>query len=341
MKPVIICGGIGSKMWPASRQKSPKHFLKLIGEKSLFQLNYEILRKKFEPGEIFLQTNADQAKIAMEQEPEIVMENVFIEPEMRDQGPATGFAAAMLMKRGLADEPFMLIQADVLREPAEYFLKLIDIFDESIKREGKLMTGGMKPSFAVMGVDYLVVDPETHRMSKWLGRGTKEEVEGYLSTGEALIHTNHYAWTARKLLECFQKLRPEWYQPLMNIVAGDDVAEEYGRMPKGRIEEVTHTELANGFVYELPFRWIDFGTWESVSKYLGQNPSTGSENGVQIDSKDNLIRMPQGKMIATIGVENLVIVDTGDALLVMKKDQSGRVGEVVDKLKEEGKTELL
>ena len=95
MKAVIICGGIGSKMWPMSRSSMPKHFLPLIGNKSLFELNYEALRKKFGPEEIFLQTNEVQAKIAKSLKPEIPEENIFAEPEMRNQGPATGSAAPL------------------------------------------------------------------------------------------------------------------------------------------------------------------------------------------------------------------------------------------------------
>lgn len=334
MKPVIICGGIGSKMWPVSRSSCPKHFAKLLGEKSLFQINYNALRLKFRPEEIYVQTNQEQALIAQEQVPEIPKENYFIEPEMRNQGPATGFAAAMLFNK-FPDEPFMLVQADVMREPPEKFIEMVELFDETIRREGRLMTAGLKPDFAVMGVDYLIVDPETHRMQQWLGRGEKEVIEGYLKDGKALIHTNHYAWTPRKLLECLKARKPEWYGPLMNIVEGGNVVEEYAKMPKGPIEEVTQFELLEGLVVELPFVWRDFGTWESLASYLGNKPADS-----EINSRNNFV-WPSKRYIATIGVEDLVIVDTPDALLVMKKNESGTVGQVVDKLKEEGNNELL
>ncbi|MGI5840714.1 MAG: sugar phosphate nucleotidyltransferase [Patescibacteria group bacterium] len=334
MNPVIICGGIGSKMWPVSRSSCPKHFAKLLGNKSLFQLNYEALRLKFRAEEIFVQTNEEQAKIAQEQVPEIPQENYFIEPEMRNQGPATGFAAAMLFKK-FPDEPFMLVQADVLREPAEKFIEMIELFDRTIKSEGRLMTAGLKPDYAVMGVDYLIVDPESHRMQEWLGRGEKEVIESYLADGKALIHTNHYAWTPRGLLECLKERKPEWYEPLMNIVQGGNIAEEYAKMPKGPIEEVTQFELKEGLVIELPFVWRDFGTWESLAAYLGKRPAD-----FELDSNNNFV-WKSDRYVATIGVEDLVIVDTPDALLIMKKSDSGKVGQVVDKLKEEGRGELL
>lgn len=328
MIPVIICGGVGTKMWPLSSPEMPKHFLPLISDKSLFQLNWESLRRKFKAEEIFLQTNEVQAKIAKEQVIEIVDENIFIEPEMRNQGPATGLAAANLYKR-FPDEPFMLVQADVLREPEEKFFEMMDYFDKVIREEGILMTGGLKSEFAVMGVDYLIVNSETHKMEKWLGRGTKEEIEKIIADGKALIHTNHYAWTPRKMLKCFEVKKPEWYQPLMNIINGGDIAIEYAKMPKGPIEEVTQNELLEGKVIELPFKWIDFGTWESVGNYLGNVEG----QAISLDSGNNFVRIFDEKKVAMIGVENLIVIEGPKGLLICRKDQSGRVGEVVEALK--------
>jgi mannose-1-phosphate guanylyltransferase len=286
------------------------------------------LRKKFGANEIFLQTNSVQAEIAKKQVPEIVAENIFIEPEMRNQGPATGMAAAMLFKLGFADEPFILVQADVLREPDDKFLEMMEGMDKSIRENGKLMTGGIKPEFAVMGVDYLVVNNETKKMEMWLGRGSKEEVEKFLGEGKALIHTNHYAWTPRKMLDCFKIRKPEWYEPLMNIVNGGEVVTEYAKLAKGPIEEVTQIELLDGYVWELPFKWVDFGTWESVANYIGY----AEDKAISIDADNNFVRVPGNKKVALIGVENLIVIDSRDGLLICRKDQSGRVGEVVDKL---------
>lgn len=349
MIPVIICGGVGSKMWPESRQKSPKQFLPLVNGKSLFEINYETLRKKFAASEIFLQTNPVQAEMARKQKPEMPVENIFIEPEMRNQGPATGMAAAMLYKLGFKDEPFILIQVDVLREPEEDFFKMIDQCDELVRKEGKLMTGGYRPPFAMMGCDYLIRGDKVEgtgevivwRMEKWLGRDTKEEVESFLKDGKALLHSNHYAWTPRLMLEAIKKRKVEWYEPLMNIANGGDVATEYAKMPKGPIEEVTKFEMEEGLVVEHAFKWIDFGTWESVAKYLEEKGMYSPEDVEEIETKNNFVRKPRGKYVALIGMEDTVVIDTGDALLVMKKEQSGKVGQIVDKLKEKGRTELL
>lgn len=156
MIPVIICGGFGTKLWPVSREHRPKHFLPIINGKSTFQLNYEALRTEFPANQIYVSTNEDQIKIAQIQAPEIPQENYILEPEMRNQGPATGLVAATLSKLGKGDEPFMIVQGDVLREPTDMFIKMLKDCDRLARSENKYITGGFKIGGALMGVDYLV-----------------------------------------------------------------------------------------------------------------------------------------------------------------------------------------
>ncbi|MFA5749811.1 MAG: sugar phosphate nucleotidyltransferase [Candidatus Shapirobacteria bacterium] len=352
MKPVIICGGIGSKMWPMSRSTMPKHFLPLINGKSLFELNWEALRKRFIPEEIFLQTNEVQAKIAKNIVPEIIEENIFIEPEMRNQGPATGFAAAQLIKKGFGDEPFILVQADVLRESDEDFLAMIREVEKLAKSNDKYITGGFTPEIIIRGVDYLVkgnlITEENgvkiFEVADYVDRTEEEKIKQYLGTDKLLLHANHTTMTPNNLLKMYQKYKMEWYEPLMAIANGGDIVTEYGKMLKAGIEEVTKLVYKNNeaLVVELPFNWVDFGTWESVANYMKEKDfyQTDSET-LEIESNNNYIYKKDKKFIAIIGVEDLVIVDTGDALLIMKKDQSGKVGQVVDKLKEDDRNELL
>jgi len=338
-------------MWPMSRSSMPKHFLPLIGNKSLFELNYETLRKRFKVEEIFLQTNEVQAEIARSLKPEIPEENIFVEPEMRNQGPATGFAAACLIKRGFGDEPFILVQADVLREPDERFLQMIDEVGRMTDETGKYLTGGFVPKTVVSGVDYLVkgklVSEENgvriFEVADYIDRTEEERIKQYLGTEKLLLHANHTTMTPNKLLEMYNKYKPEWYQPLVNISEGGDVAKNYSDMPKGAIEEVTKNAYKNNeaLVVELPFNWVDFGTWESVANYMEGKTMYTPTDLMQIDSQENFVYRKDKKMVALIGVKDLVVVDTGDALLISKKTQSGKVGQVVDKLKEAGKEELL
>lgn len=337
-------------MWPESRSSSPKQFLPLIGEKSLFQLNWEALRLKFSPEEIFLQTNSVQAEIAKKQVLEILPENVFIEPEMRNQGPATGFAAASLIKKGFGDEAFMLVQADVMRKPKEKFIEMLEIMGTLADSTKDYITGGIKPENIVRGVDYLVKGElvkeekgvKVYRVADYIDRSEEEKIKQYLGSDKLLIHANHTTMTPNNLMEMYKKYRMDWYEPLMNIVNGGDISTEYAKMPKAGIEDVTKQVYISGeaMVAELPFEWIDFGTWESLANYLvTQNLYVSDSKTIELDSTNNFVRA--GKTVALIGVNNLIVIDKDDALLICNKEMTGKVGEVVDKLKAENKTELL
>ena len=338
-------------MWPMSRSTMPKHFLPLISGKSLFELNWEALRKRFSPEEIFLQTNEVQAKIAKNIVPEIIEENIFIEPEMRNQGPATGFAAAQLIKKGFGDEPFILVQADVLREPDEGFLAMIGEVEKLGKENSKYITGGFTPETIVRGVDYLVKGNlvsekngvKIFEVADYIDRTEEDKIKQYLGTDKLLLHANHTTMTPNNLLKMYQKYKPEWYQPLVEISQNGDVVSEYGKMPKAGIEEVTKIVYKNNeaLVVELPFNWVDFGTWESVANYMKEKEMYSSEDVFEIEANNNFVYRKNKKYVALIGVDDLVVVDTEDGLLITRKDLTGKVGQVVDKLKEEGRNELL
>ncbi|KKQ70150.1 MAG: Mannose-1-phosphate guanylyltransferase/mannose-6-phosphate isomerase [Candidatus Shapirobacteria bacterium GW2011_GWE2_38_30] len=315
MKPVIICGGYGTKMWPVSRRSKPKHFLPLINGKSLFELNYEAMAKELVP--------------------ELDERNFFLEPEMRNHGPATGFTAMEMIKRGMGDEPFMLIQTDLIRTDNELFLKAMDLADEIARREKVYITGGMKPEFIVEGVDYLVKGElikevsgvKLYRVADYIDRTEKEKIKSMMGSDNLLLHWNHTAMTGNNLME-----------------DGGDVVENYSQMSKGPLEEVTvkAERAGEAVVVEFPFEIWDFGTWESVKKYLvSNNLYQVGQNEINIDSNDNYVRVPREKQVVLIGVEGLVVIDSGDALLVAKGDETGKVGQVVERLKGEGKEELF
>jgi len=354
MKPVLMCGGVGTKMWPLSRVSHPKHFLPIINGKSLFRINYEIIRKKFVPEDIYVQTNKEQAILAKKEAPDIPVKNYFIEPELRNHGPATLFMAAKLSTLN-PQEPFFLVQTDVIREPANKFIEMIEACDYMIKKEKKLITGGFRPEFAVMGVDYLITkgkpqkvrNMNVFKMEKWLGRDNREAVEEYLTQKSIFLHANHYSWTPALLLESAERLTPDWSEAIAAMIKSFGttkekamVKREYHQMSSDPIERITRQELGNGYLVELPFKWLDFGTWESLANFSNIKDKRHGER-ILIDSKDAYINVPGKKLVAVIGIDNILVVDSGDALLVCPRKQSGRVGEVVEKLRAAERRDLL
>ncbi len=346
MIPVIICGGFGTKLWPVSRQYKPKHFLPIIGDKSLFQLNYEVLRTRFQPSEIYISTNLDQKDLAKKQAPDIPVSNYILEPEMRNQGPATCLIAATLYKKGLQDEPFMIIQADDLREPVEEFIKMIDECDKIARTEKKYITGGMSLNEVVMGVDYLRKGERVnndgssvgiYNVSEFIWRSSEEETKKLVGLGNTLVHTNHTCMTPKNFLEMIKKYKDEWYQPMISIIEGGDEKETFSKMPIGPLEDVTQKVHQDGesLVVELPFKWYDFGTFESLYNYLHEKGMyEPQENIIEYESNGNFVKLDDhNKAVALVGVKDLIVIDTGDALLVCSKDATSKVGEALKEVK--------
>ncbi|MFH1561550.1 MAG: sugar phosphate nucleotidyltransferase [Patescibacteria group bacterium] len=350
MKPVIFCGGVGSKMWPLSRASLPKHFQPLLNGQSLFQKNYQALRLKFAIKDIFVETTSEQTGLVRKQVPEIPIKNIFIEPQMRNHGPAMGLMAIRLSAID-PDDPFVLIQADVLRQPEKKFLAFLDQVEELIKEKKCLVTGGIRQKSLVGGVDYLVAKKSqrnVYQMEEWLGRDQK--IDGLdLTDRSVFIHANHYAWTPRLLLDSYRRLAPNWYQPLMEIArclgtAQEEsvIAREYAKMDKGPVELVTKLELPKGYLVELPFDWTDFGTWESLYQFLKKSKQIPKDpDFFSLDSQNCYLHRSGKKFVALLGVKDLIVVDTGDALLICQQGSGASVGKVVDYLKENNRQELL
>lgn len=331
---------MGTKMWPLSSPTFPKHFLPLIEGKSLFELNWETLRKRFASKEIYLQTNVEQAEIAKKLVPEIVTENIFIEPAALNQGPATGLAAALLAKKGKGDDTFFLVQVDNLREPGENIFKMMDLAEKLGKQTNKYITGGFVPDRFIKGVDFLMKGDlvseqdgvKIFKVAEYVDRNETEKIESNIKSGKLLVHANHTCMTPNDLLKMYQEYRPDWYEPLNKIAEGADVMVEYGKMPKGSIEEITKQVHAKGdsLVIELPFEWTDFGTWESLEKYYQANGTTPKNGGlVEIEAENNFCISDNKKKVVILGVDNVIVVEGDNGVLICRRDLSGRVGEAV------------
>lgn len=343
MIPVIICGGVGTKMWPMSTPSMPKHFLPLVNGESLFQVNWRVLRKKFKPEDIFLQTNAIQAKIAQHQVPELIANNIFIEPETRNTGPASGLVAVNLKRIGFGDKVFTLIQVDDLRLPEDAIFDLLEVAEKYSLSTHKYITGGFSPKWLQSGVDYLLKgellsEPDSikvYDIKDFIDRSETSRVEELMGAGDLMLHCNHTTSTPNDFLEMYKKYRPEWYNPLINILNGSNLELEFSKMPKGMLEEIAQLSHRDGcsLVIEVPFEWIDFGTWEAVSKFYDQTkvyPGTGGE--IEIDGGNNFLWSESGKTIATIGLSDIVVIESEEGILVSKKEMSGQTTKVVEKI---------
>jgi len=352
-----MAGGIGSKLWPLSRKKSPKQFLPIFNGKSLFQLNVEALLLRYTPSDIFVSISEDYLNYVRTQAPILLEENYIIEPKLnKDTGPASGYAMLKVARKYPNEVVMFYVQPVVIRTPAERYVQMIENIEELVKLTGKLVTGGIYPKFADIGSDLIKIDKnervpskeEVYRISEFLhvvnANMNRDELKRKYLNGEYIIHCNHYTWKPQELLAAFKQFKPDWYDTLVEIesVLGtqneyEKVKQIYDKFEAGRIELVTeHLFNSNkALAVILPFEWEHITTWENIYQYFKRtNTPLANCKTVSVDSNNNLIFTEKTKTVATIDVKNYVIVDMNDVLFICPRSKIFRIKELVNKLEE-------
>ena len=359
MKFIVTAGGQGKKLWPYSRKKLPKQFQPLIEGKSLFQINIEVLLKICSPEDIFISTKKQYAELVKFQAPQLLAENLILEPNIaKDRGPGEGLAFVVMSIR-FPDEPFMLVQSDVLRTPDNGFVNMISEMETLVRKEKKYITGGIKVEKPIMGNDYLVLGDkvevatgiEIYKVSKFLGRSSDyNESLKMLKTSGAALHSNHSCWYPKMMLEAYQKHRPDWYEALMEIKSAIEENKDYSEiemifseMEKGSTEEVTKNIMSEGYVVLLPFKWNDIGTWGSYYELFAKGEEVyGDGKVVSFGSERSLVKASNPKKLVVLhNIKDLIVIDSDDALLIMPREDEGKVSKIVEELEKEGLEEFV
>jgi len=358
MKLIVTAGGQGKKIWPMSREAYPKQFQAIVGKVPLYQQTIDTLLKAFNPEDIFISTKERYYKLARKQSPKIPKKNFILEPDyQKDRGPGEGLAFTVLSIKH-PDEPFMIIQPDCLREPEDAFLKMIKEAEKIQIRDKKFMSGGIKATYPILGIDYLRLGKRVHtdgieiyQTSEFIPRlnnyqKTKELIKNF----HVATHSNHMCWYPNLMLEAYKKYRPDWHSALMQIrdlyiknPRDKKIDKIYSQMEPGMTERVTENIVTEGYTILLPFKWTDIGTWDSVYEFF--DPEGGIHidgNGLTVDTQNSLIKNENPKKIVVLcGVRDLMVINTDDALLVVDKDSVQDVKKVVETLKEKKLKEYL
>lgn len=346
-------------MWPYSRQDKPKQFQPVIGDISSYEQNIKTLLKEYAPEDIYISTKRKFIKYVSEQSPQIPLKNYIVEPDIaKDRGPAEGLAFVRL-SIDYPDEPVFIVQADCLRDSEENFLQMIREAEELVVKHKKLVTGGIKAIEPTMGVDFLKLDGqisnsrEAYNIEEFLfRRPTLKETRDLVSNFHVVMHCNHMCWYPDQILDAYKKYRPDWYKSLMKIKdvmdkpgEGEAIEKIYAEMEKGPTEDVTTHVMNNGeaMVILLPYKWTDVGTWGSVYDFFEDGTENYEDgNVIAINTTGSLIKTSsKEKLIAVAGVEDLIIVDTEDALLVIPKEKIDKIKDIQIKLAERSETEYL
>jgi len=348
---LIMAGGVGTRFWPLSRESRPKQFLNIISDRSMIQMTVDRLLKKIKIEDIYIVTASSQVDLTSEALPTLPKENIIIEPFGMNTAPCIALSCLYLLKKYEKNETMIVLPADHLIEKQDFFLETLSIANEYALQDN-LVTFGIDPQYPATGYGYIeagekIADP-AFKVAKFKEKPDLETAEKFLQSGNYFWNSGMFMWKLSTILQAFEKHLPEIIAVLASIsVKWDnsgtetDISEEYERMPRVPIDIGIMEKAEKRIVLKVELGWSDVGGWKALYDLSSKdnNGNVLKGDNVVIESKGNYVRTD--KTIALIGVNDLVIVETDDALLVASKKRSEEVKKIVNKLKAEEKKKLL
>ncbi len=351
---VIMAGGGGTRLWPLSRQARPKQLLRLIEERSLFQTSVQRLQGIFPPERILVVTVEEQAADLQEQSPHIPKENYLVEPMPRGTASVVGLAALALQQRD-PDAVMAVLTSDHFIGNEESFRRLL-LSAHDAAADGHLVTLGITPTYPATGYGYIqrgefVARYRQHDafgVLRFKEKPDDEQARLMLDGRDHSWNSGMFVWRVERVLIELALQMPELYAGLQQIRQAWHTADDTVTLQRVWSSLQNETidygimESAQDVVVLMAddLQWNDVGSWDSLFDVLPADPKGNIVIGGQhigVDTMQSLVYVDQEhRLIVTIGVEDLVVVDTGDVLLVCRKDQAQKVRQVVAQLKKSG-----
>lgn len=351
-----MAGGSGTRFWPASRRNLPKQFLALATDTPLLRMTFERLEGLVPPERTWVVTTAATSQATRELLPELPAENVLAEPVGRNTAACAGFAAHAM----LACDP----EAVSIVLPADHVIGELDRFRAAMKagarqveQEGGLLTFGIQPTQAETGYGYLELgdahrrDGEwsIHHLQRFVEKPGHEKARAYVESKRFLWNAGIFAWRASDLIDELRRQIPELADGLDRLGASFGtsqanavLAEVYPALPATSVDFGVMEGAEGCWVVPVDFPWSDVGSWPALEEVLPADASGNRERGRvhTADARGNVL-VSTGPTISVVGVDDLVVVATPDAVLVVPKDEAQRVKEVVDALRDKGWDDVL
>jgi mannose-1-phosphate guanylyltransferase len=351
---VIMAGGSGKRLWPLSREKRPKQVLKLLNGQTLLRCCFERLSPIFDTRNIIILTNAGYADLVRENLPELPFNNVIAEPDVRDTAGTIGLAAAILTKYD-PDATIAVVTADQVIEPDDVFqYALKDALTFVNNNPANMVTFGIQPTFPSTQLGYVKCAAakkcpgcknEIYEVESFSEKPDEQTARQYLDTGQYFWNSGMFVWKAKTIMVNLEKFLPEATEPIHNMQADWDspsqqqtLEEWYPKLPKISIDFAVMEKAENVYAIKLDCRWLDMGSFAAlpdvISSDKDNNIIVAGFNEV-IDCKDSIfITEEKGHLIAAIGLENIVVAHSPDATLICHVDQTHRLKELHELIKQ-------
>ncbi len=355
---MIMAGGGGTRFWPRSRQKRPKQFLTLIGERSLLQQALDRLEAQAPPERTWVITAAAHRDEAARQLASLPAERVVGEPCGRDTAACIALGAALIARQD-PNAVMVVTPADHVIEPAQEFRRALHVAEQMAEEHPHaLVTFGIPPAYPATGYGYIHRGAElTNRqgVSVFAVSGFREKpdpelAERYVASGEYFWNSGIFVWKVSAILAELEKHRPAMREAVQRIADAwptprrqDVLTKEYEALEKISIDYAVMEHAAEVLVVQAPYRWDDVGSWLALERMHPQDAdgNTVLATHAGIHTHGCVIVGDPDRLIATIGVDNLLIIQDGNATLVADRREEGTVKNVVEMLKKKGLEEYL
>jgi len=358
---LIFCGGGGTRLWPFSREARPKQFLKIKGEKTLVRQTFERLASFIPIERIYVIPVPDYRDEVAEMLKEVPKSQVIVEPARRNTAMAAGLGAVAISKK----DPVAIIAniwSDHLITGQEEYQKAILAGAQVAWQGDNLVTTGIKPTFPHTGLGYVkkagVIDiadgVEVYKVEKFTEKPKLPEAKKMVSSGSYLWHQGTLIWRVDNFMRALSVHSPDTHERLEEISkylgdpsGKDKIAKAYLHAPDLSIDIALAQKATNFFVVEAKYEWHDVGDfkilWSVGQKDKDGNSVVTSEEGqwLGIDTFESMVISEGKRMVATLGLTDMIVVATDDAVLVAPKSQAQKVKKIVEKLKADKKTEFL
>ncbi len=349
MYAVIMAGGKGARFWPRSREHKPKHLLDITGNRTIIQETVSRISSLIPPDRTLIITGAAHADELRRQLPEIPAENILVEPVGRNTAPCIGLAAIHIRHRA-GDAVMAVLPSDHVIADDRVFLDTLAAAAEAAEREDALVTIGIKPTGPETGYGYIERGNPVGQIGGKLIYGVwsirekppLEQAMSFVEAGTFYWNSGMFIWKTSTILQAIETHLPDLHAGLLRLEAALGT-EQYEVVLRDTYEETRSISIDYGVmekadkVLVIPgnFAWSDVGSWDALWEFLEKDFAGNACRGevIAVESADSLVYSPK-KLVALVGVRDLIVVETDDALLICRRGDSQKVKSIVDILEE-------